>query len=189
MASKLTGLLSSEPGRWLLNKVIPLVLAGKPSAIGARGTLEAVPLDRIAWLPLKPGVERLPSHVANEPLAPVSLTRAHIAGESVYLVRDGNRRIELLRWAKGKTVSARVWDEDVVAATLEAGRAGMQPLLMRADRARLDGSIQHPDVRVDERAAEVLAALGLVQPGLDLAPARPRRRRPLTLGKLFGIGE
>lgn len=174
---KLDELLGSEAGRKMLMETIPRLFLHDKNY--AEASNEHAPLDRIAWCATH-RLNGLPKDVVDNLQNPVELNRVRINGEVLYLVQEGNHRIERFVEAARKTIPATVCDWDLEPASLKKGIATEYQL----DRPSDKGNFNLPNRDLTPAEADLLKSLGLVKDE-TLAPPPPRKRRIFG----FGIGD
>lgn len=182
--SKLNEMLGSEAGRKALMDVIPKLFLHDEKRAGEAPSFEDVPIDRIAWC-ADHRANGVPVSVVAKLDNPVSLNRVVINGEPLYLVADGNHRIERFVEAGQKTIPASVHDWDLAPAALKKGVTSEY----RLDKGKGKGNgsmvMSAPSDDISNEQAEVYKALGVVKDETVLAPSPTKKRRIFG----FGIGD
>lgn len=179
--SKLNEMLGSEAGRKALMDAIPKLFLYDEKRAGEAPSFEEVPIDRIAWC-ADHRANGLPEDVVDKLKNPVELNRVVINGEPLYLVADGNHRIERFVEAGRKTIPAKVHDWDLAPAVLKKGVTTEY----RLDKGKGAMAMSAPSDDIHTPAeAELYKALGVVKDETVLAPTPPKKRRIFG----FGIGD
>lgn len=177
--SKLNDMLGSEAGRKTLMDAIPRLFLHDEKRLGAEANFKEVPIDRIAWC-ADHRANGVPASVVDKLENPVELYLVVINGEPLYLVADGNHRIERFVEAGRKTIPAKVHDWDLEPASLKKGITTEY----RLDRASDKHKLSLPSRDITPAEAELYKSLGVVKDETVLAPA-PKKRRIFG----FGIGD
>lgn len=177
--SKLNEMLGSEAGRKALMDAIPKLFLHDEKRAGEAPSFEDVPIDRIAWC-ADHRANGVPVSVVAKLDNPVNLNRVVINGEPLYLVADGNHRIERFVEAGRKTIPAKVHDWDLAPAVLKKGVTTEY----RLDKGKGATAMSAPSDDITEVQAEVFKALG-VKDETVLAPTPPKKRHIFG----FGIGD
>lgn len=178
--SKLNEMLGSETGRKALMDAVPKLFLHNEKRAGEAPSFEDVPIDRIAWC-ADHRANGVPVSVVAKLDNPVNLNRVVINGEPLYLVADGNHRIERFVEAGRKTIPAKVHDWDLAPAVLKKGVTTEY----RLDKGKGAMAMSAPSDDITPAEAELYKALGVVKDETVLAPTPPKKRRILG----FGIGD
>lgn len=178
--SKLNELLGSEAGRKALLGAIPQLFLHDEKRRGEESSIEDVPIDRIAWS-ADHRANGVPKDVVGNLQTPVELNRVVINDEPLYLVSDGNHRIERFVEAGRKTIPAKVHDWDLAPAVLKKGVTTEY----RLDKGKAASAMSAPSDGITPAEAELYKALGVVKDETVLAPTPPKKRRIFG----FGIGD
>lgn len=171
--SKLTEMLSTLEGRKALEEAIPLLLKGRDD----KPRFEHAPIDRIAWC-ADHRINSLPPDLPDKLKVPVSLNRVVINGEPLYLVVDGNHRIERFVEAGRKTISATVSEWDIEIASLKRGVNKEYCL----EKTGASSTKIFPN-DITKKQAETLKALGIVKDETVPVPTVKKHKR-----RIFGFG-
>lgn len=181
--SKLNEMLGSGAGRKALLDSIPNLFLHDEKSRQSPPVFEEVPIDRIAWC-AGHRLNTLPLSVVDNLKNPVNLNRVSINGEVLYLVHDGNHRIERFVEAGREMIPAEVYGWDLAPAVLKKG-FGTEYSLDRG-KGNGDGAMALSGPRnITKEQAEVFKALGVVRDETVLAPVPAKKRRIFG----FGIGD